>query len=282
MKKLVNPLSTGGAPIYGTETFSEILTQEVWDGIEATFGSLTPSIYHTDVTTDNMVLSGGEITDVGGGLFDVAAGIAYFKSAGGIIARFPALASVNPTVSTIYINLSAPVTEQKTFFDATPKDYAITHSAVVAITSATDSVTGFATTGGDTFFPTLQWVLGKIEEQMDNIHMRKLDIGVLDMSSVLFKQIIVTAVGDFIRKDKIISVQAWIRQDDQTVRNQFPIDFLDTGIGIPAGSVQVVEDDGDNDFQVLITWETTGFFNDTTFSSLADNRGYVLIHYDNS
>ena len=94
MKKLVNPLSTGGAPLYSTETFSEILTKEVWDALEGLFKSLTPSKYNpTFVTTDNVVISGGEITDLGGGNFDVAAGIAYFKSAGGIIARFPAASS---------------------------------------------------------------------------------------------------------------------------------------------------------------------------------------------
>ncbi len=292
MKKLVNPLSTGGAPIYGTETFSEILTQEVWDSMEAMFESLTPSAYHASVTTDNMVLSGGEITDVGGGLFNVAAGIAYFKSAGGIIARFPALASVNPTVSTIYINLEAPVTEQKTFFDATPKDYAITHSAVVAITATTDYVTGFADTGGDTFFPTLQWVLDSMtadtELAMGSTFKVVYDIGAWDMSIGTSGPLVIPVAASgtapyVISKETIVSVEVLIRADSAAVQPNYVSLTKSHSSGVEPSYFIVTENPGDDGFEIVLASVDGGYFETefpTNYDSLARSRGKVIATFE--
>ena len=84
----------------------------------------------------------------------------------------------------------------------------------------------------------------------------------------------------FIRKDKIISINAIIREDSTSSRQQFKIDQW--GTAEPSGDIQVIENDGDNGFTVRLTRVTGEFFDGTRFNGTTDSRGYILIHYDNS
>jgi hypothetical protein len=265
---------------------SEVLTKEVWDAMEALLDSLEPTKYTSNVfiSEDNMVLSGGAITDVGGGNFDVAAGIAYFKTSK-VIARFPAAAGLNPTIATLYINLLSPITEQKTFADAGVKDYAVTYNAEVSVTAATEYVTGYASTGFPAFFPTPQFCLDSVVDSLQSdagfVGMLKYELGTWDMDTAVAATTIPVAASGNVTKEKIISVSCIIREDSTTGRRQFDLATGDGSAG-PHGWIELTENDGDGGFDIDVFRVGSKFFDSTSFNGTVDNRGYVIVHYDNS
>ena len=62
-----------------------------------------------------------------------------------------------------------------------------------------------------------------------------------DMDTVATYDEVIAASGDFIRKDKIISINAIIREDSTASRQQFKIDQW--GTSEPSGDIQVIEND---------------------------------------
>jgi len=136
MKKLYNPLATGGAPVF-TETVNNTEV-ELWAALEGMLKHLDPTEFYPDTyqaapTTNyvstGIIVSGGDVTDNTTD-WDLAAGVAYFPVAGRF-ARFAAEATID-NADYAMITLDSPVTTQKTFFDAANKDYFVEYLASVA------------------------------------------------------------------------------------------------------------------------------------------------------
>ena len=136
MKKLYNPLPTGGAPVF-TETLND-LESELWTGVQAIFNTLDPTDMYPDAwrlapstyyVSTGIVVSGGEVTDNTTD-WDMAAGIAYFPVTGKF-ARFAAEATID-NADHAMITLDSPAVTQKTFFDASNKNYYEEYTASVA------------------------------------------------------------------------------------------------------------------------------------------------------
>lgn len=291
MKKLINPIPSGGMPVFGTESLSEILSVELWTAAEAMLGTLLPSKYSTLIGNNNMVLIGGEPTSLGGGLFDISAGIAYFPdslTAPGAIAAFPAATGVNPgLLGSLSIDLGAPITEQKTFADAGVKDYAITYSAVVdgAAAASTDRVVAIITSDTSRF-PSLQWILDSIAAiaasdlaaSLGGIALQKYAIGTWDMNTVPSVTIPITGVST----STFISAEAWIREDDTLSTRWRKINW--TQDGTASGDIEVRGNAGGEAVDGMdVLLDSRGIFaSDANYSGTVVDRGYILIHYDNS
>jgi len=136
MKKLYNPLPTGGAPLF-TETVNTTEV-ELWAAIEGMLKHLDPTLSYPDTyqaapTTNyvstGIIVSGGDVTDNTTD-WDLAAGVAYFPVAGRF-ARFAAEATID-NADYVMITLDSPTTTQKTFFDAANKNYWVEYAASVA------------------------------------------------------------------------------------------------------------------------------------------------------
>jgi len=288
MKKFVSTVPAGGAPIFAQELVSDILTTEVWEAMEALLSKIDFTELGADVnalfaTNNNFVLSGGEVTDAGGGDRNVASGIAYFGTAGGIIARFPAVSNFTPGIlGSLYINLDSPTTEQKTYFDGTDKDYSQTYTATVSSTTGTDYVSGNAFLAPFTGFPTLLTLLKDIREySAGDMRMVRYDIGTWNMhvsaAGSGFQDIAVsvgTGSTAYIQKDNIVMMDATILEDDTANRIRYKINHNDSG------NIFIIEtDDPSNSFTIRLQSKTSGEFDSTSFDGTSESRGWVTVWY---
>jgi hypothetical protein len=144
MKKLYNPLPAGGAPLY-TETLDDALQLEIWDAIEGILSDVDPhdgypfALRNTPTlgkVTNGFLISGGAVTD-NGATWDIADGIVYFPATKQF-ARFAGITGVVTATEVVIIQLDAPVVTQKTFFDATLKNYYETYTATASVHIATN------------------------------------------------------------------------------------------------------------------------------------------------
>ena len=135
MKKLYDPLDTGGAPVF-TETLNDIIQTEVWDALEGILSSV--DIRYAQASTGfgtgpadslGLVVSGGAITD-NGATWDLAAGVAYFP-VNKIFARFPATAGIASANGALIEIDGSATTLQKEFFDGANKNYSVEYVATV-------------------------------------------------------------------------------------------------------------------------------------------------------
>jgi len=136
MKKLYNPLPTGGAPVH-TETLNTT-ELEIYAALEGILSKLDPALAYpikyqaapsTNYVSTGIIVSGGGVTDNTTD-WDLAAGIAYFPVAGRF-ARFAAEATID-NADYAMITLDSPAVTQKTFFDAANKNYYEEYAASVA------------------------------------------------------------------------------------------------------------------------------------------------------
>jgi len=288
MKKFVSTVPAGGAPIFAQELVSDILTTEVWEAMEALLSKIDFTELGADVnglfaTNNNFVLSGGEVTDAGGGNRNVASGIAYFGTAGGIIARFPAVSNFTPgTLGSLYINLDSPTTEQKTYFDGADKDYSQTYTATISSTTGTDYVSGVAFLAPFTGFPTLLTLLKDIREySAGDMRMVRYDIGAWNMNrsaAGTAQQDITVSVGTgptaYVQKGNIVMFDATILQDDTTLRQRHKIDAQN------AGDIWIVEtDDPSNAFTIRLQVNAGSFFDSASYDGTSESRGWVTVWY---
>lgn len=134
MKKLYNPLPAGGAPLY-TETLDDALQVEIWDALEGILSDVDPELAYPKAVRDfgaplqgGFIINGGAVTD-NTTTWDIADGIVYFVGTKQF-ARFIGQTGILPTEVAL-IQLDSPVVTQKTFFDATLKNYYETYTASV-------------------------------------------------------------------------------------------------------------------------------------------------------
>ena len=282
MKKLVDPLSAGGAPIFATETLSEVLTTEVWDAMQAILGSVTPSKYNALFATDNMVLSGGVPSDGGGGTIDFTAGIAYFPSAGGIIARFPAAVGVTPGfLNVVSIRLQTATTEQKTFFDSSSKDYTQTYTALINGPDTGHNISGYFLFLNVTNWPSLQQVFNGIETnrtaQLSNLGFSDIPIPPWDMNTTPSITVSIPSIAS----DTFISAEAWIRENDTASTRWRKLDWTDDGVY--NGRVEIrghATDEATAPIDALLFADAAGLFGtDAGFAGTAADRGKLKITY---
>jgi hypothetical protein len=287
MKKFVSTVPGGGAPIFAQELVSDILTTEVWDAVEALLSKVDITALGVPegtlgTTNNNFILSGGVVSDAGGGDRNITAGIAYFGSAGGIIARFPAVTSFTPaSLGRVYINLDSPTTEQKTYFDGSDKDYSQTYTATISDTAGTDYVYGnlsLTTAQLPSLFTVLEYVKGYNASDMKMV---RYDIGTWNMNrsaaGTAQQDIAVSAgTGDtaYIQKDNIVMFDATILQDDTTLRQRHKIDAQN------AGDIWVVEtDDPSNAFTIRLQVNAGSFFDSASYDGTSESRGWVTVWY---
>ena len=137
MKKLYNPLPAGGAPLY-TETLDEALQLELWDVIEGILSDVDPHTGYPELwqatptifnLTNGFIVGGGDVTD-NTTTWDIADGVVYFPATKQF-ARFTGQTGILASEIAV-IQLDAPVVTQKTFFDATLKNYYETYTASVS------------------------------------------------------------------------------------------------------------------------------------------------------
>ena len=52
--------------------------------------------------------------------------------------------------------------------------------------------------------------------------------------------------------------------------------------GMAHGWIEITEEDANDNFDIELFRTGNGFFDAANFSSVAESRGYILVHYDNS
>jgi len=262
----------------------EILNQEPWTAIEALLERVRPTQWG-DATNLNMVLSGGVISSAGGGTYNVTAGVAYFPTAGGVIAEFSSASGITPYSAgggnLIYIKLENVVTTQKTFFDSVDKDYSETYSATIV--TSPPILSEYTSVDLDVYdkFPSLQWVLEQIDAKIDStsggLVTKSYDIGTWNMDTTASADIVIPTGAAYPTKDQIIQVDAIIREDSTASRQQFKIDYWDTAAGACAGSVEIIENDADDGFRIRLKRTASALFDGTRFDGTSVSRGWVIV-----
>ena len=130
MRKFFDPMPAGGAPIY-TQELNDALSKQMYLTIESLMNALTDVI-------SGIIVSGGSITDAGGGTYNIGAGIAFFVSGtGGEFREFPAATGLTLP---FYINQVADVVEQIEFADAATKDFIVVKNAIVEQTASGSTI----------------------------------------------------------------------------------------------------------------------------------------------
>jgi len=271
MKKFVNPLAAGGAPVFSDISLNEILQDEIWDVLEALFSAYDtiykqiPIAFSHDPLGNGVVVSGCDVT--GSGPFDVAAGIVYFPTQK-IFARVPATASVAADGDDfIYINFDSGTTEQKTFRDGSAKDYSIETAATVDSSGTSANYVMIDTAQDPVYIPTIHEMLSA------KIQTRLIDIGTWNMDTTAAKSYILP--DSFINKAKIVNITAWIREDPTSLRQWFSLE------GLSNGYITVVENDADTGFQISLRREAGQLFDGTRFAATSESRGYIVIQFLN-
>jgi hypothetical protein len=112
MRKFVDPLAAGGAPVFNTE-LNGVLNRESWFALEQVIGELIRP-------NENVIVNGGLITDNGNGTMNITSGMAYF---GGAVREFMEFDAGNNIVHPAYLVPSTPVIEQIEFADTVDRDY---------------------------------------------------------------------------------------------------------------------------------------------------------------
>ena len=107
MKKYVNPVPSGGAPLHNNRLTTE-LNEEIWNAMEALLSKY-------DADTEGVIVSGCVLSDNAGN-FDMTAGIVYLNG------EFMRIAAATNQTFPSYIIPSTVTYIQKTFADATPKN----------------------------------------------------------------------------------------------------------------------------------------------------------------
>lgn len=107
MKKYVNPIPNGGAPLHNNRITSELQT-EIWEAMQSLLAR-----YSSD--TQGVIVSGCVISDNAGN-FDITAGIVFLNG------EFMRLAAATNQTFTKYIAPKAVTYEQKTFADSVAKN----------------------------------------------------------------------------------------------------------------------------------------------------------------
>lgn len=117
MKKYINPIPNGGAPLHNNRISTELQT-EFWSAIEGHLKNFSRN------TTGNfgIIMSGCEVVANGGG-FDIAAGVVFLD---GEFMRLPAAAAQSFTK---YIAAAAPVNTAKLFGDGVSRDLIVDKAA---------------------------------------------------------------------------------------------------------------------------------------------------------
>lgn len=277
MKKLVNPIDAGGAPLFATETFSELLSAEIWDAMESLFNNLEASRYDSGSssgTVSGFILTGIDITPQGGDLYDVSAGIVFFPEIG--IARYAGTTGVS-TTSFISINPGTPVIEQKTFFDTVDKDYSTTVPAELSTSAGLTGGVVIRVSSNEVIWrPTIDNILSSISG--DTLK-RMYTITDWDMDTDA-QYVITIPDGDVLeRKQKLFKVTCWVKQDGLTSQQFVNLERPTIG-GVDFGFIEVIANDGAglSGFVINLSRVAGGFFDDSTFSANG-TRGQVLIEY---
>jgi len=277
MKKIIDPLPAGGAPIFATETVSEILTKEVWDAMESLFELLHGSLYLRGTTSGvgGIILSGCEVTPQGGNLYDVSAGILFHPTVG--IARYAGATGISTTLS-IYLNPDTPVVEQKTFADAGVKDYSTTISTAVSTSvGLTGGVRIVVDSNTVVWRPTLDNILASLT---GDTLTRRYIITDWDMDTDAVYPISITydSSRDIASKLKIVNMHCWVKQDGTTSQHFVNLERPASG-GTEYGYIEVIANDGvDNGFVINLNRITSGYFDSANFSANG-TRGYVTVTY---
>lgn len=264
MKKYIDPIPDGGAPLHNNRLNTE-LQKEFWDAIEATLStfSLNPT------GNFGIIISGCAITPNGGN-FDIAAGIVFLN---GEFMRLPA--ATNQTF-TKYIAPKAASNITKIFGDGASKNLIVVKDAelVGAAPGAGQYITISSLTSANprylkAFKPGAHYVDAAGVESFKVIKTKIYEIGDWNMdasSSVL----VTHSIAD---PSKIRRVQAIIRHD--TLSQTFDL-YADLGgfTGLSGGFGRI------NAFEIQLNRISGGAFDNTNFDATSFNRGWVIIDYE--
>ena len=273
MKKFIDTVPSGGAPILAQELVSDVLTKETWTAIEGILGSLKASRYGYD--NDNILLSGG-LTTANASNWDITAGVAYFPEAGGIIAEFPAVTNV--AGPDFYVELLSATIEQKTFFDAVDKDYTETYTAQIVTTEpAGDFIHGETADTrfivGESVFPTLQRLLDYAQTHpMGDVIMRTIPLPTWNMNfsaaGAQFKNI-----AGVYTPANIVALRVMI-VNDSGLQVQ-PFEFPDATTNAPSGNIYY----NSGTALFVVQQKNDSVFDSASYSSTGASRGWITIWY---
>jgi len=267
MKKVVNPLPTGGAPIFGTELIAEVVSQETWDAVESILRGVDWGKFRNKlngVNNPNLVLSGGVITTG-----NVTAGIAYFPNVdNGVIARFPSSATISGAFN---IHLEAELIEQKPFFDGPNKDYFTTRTCTIVNGAGTNNDETISDlTDADAFIPTIEMLH---TAPLGNIRQATAPLPVWNMDTVSAVTVARTAFNPVPPVSYLITGGSVVVSNDLTI-DYYPIEYSGAA-GNPAGYWWRT---GVGDL-ITVGRHATEFFDSANFSALGTSRGYVTITF---
>ncbi len=118
MKRYINPIPNGGAPLHNNRLNIE-LQAEIWDALS---NILRPLGYNYPNGNFGTIIGGCEITANGGG-FDIAEGLVYLNGS------FLRVTAATGQAFTKYIAAAAPVNIAKTFADSVSRDLIVESTA---------------------------------------------------------------------------------------------------------------------------------------------------------
>lgn len=107
MRKFINPIPNGGAPLNGERLVDE-LGIEIWDALQGTLSRY-------DADTEGVIVKGC-VLSANGGNFDISAGIVYMNG------EFMRVAAATNIAFPSYLQPSTPTNIQKTFKDGISKN----------------------------------------------------------------------------------------------------------------------------------------------------------------
>jgi hypothetical protein len=275
MKKYVNPIPAGGAPLHNNRLITE-LNGELWDAIQ---GILTPFTNQLD-GNNGFIISGCDITPNAAN-FDISAGIVFLD---GQFMRLPA--ATNQTF-TKYIAAKAVSYETKVFADGGTKNLIEVKEAelVGAAPGSGHYITiSSLISARNNYFknvtPGTEYVDISAVETTRIINRKIVEIGAWDMDATSEKVITSAILG--IPNGKIVNVDVLIYSDDAIAgaSNKFRAPLVGDGFTGSAGGYWYIEEVAGSD-QIVLARVVGGFFDATIFNDSVNNRGFVEVAYLN-